>query len=99
MRTTDLPLTPVRDREIRAADWDEAPATLPPDALYRRRIGGWLVWRAGPPKGEWMRYFAFDPNDLSRMFVFGPAGAGPSGATHDRFRTFKEDLRDHPVAP
>ena len=25
-----------------------------------------------------------------------PALPGPSGAAHERFRTWKEDLRDHP---
>jgi hypothetical protein len=40
-------------------------------------------------------------DDLDRSFTFRlyPAGTGtgvgPSGATHQRFRTWKEDLRDH----
>jgi hypothetical protein len=60
------------------------------------------LWRAGPAKGD-SRYLAVDPHDLSRTFTFrlrteGPDdGVGPSGVTHRRFRTWKEDLRDHPV--
>ncbi len=33
-----------------------------------------------------------------RLFADGTGtGVGPSGTTHTRFRTWKEDLRDHPV--
>jgi hypothetical protein len=109
IHTTDLPPTPVRDRNIVATAWIEAPsellalgADLPgaPVADYKRRIGRWLLWRAGPATDADARYWACDANDLSRQFVFrlfpdgSGDGVGPSGVRHDRFRTWKEDLRD-----
>ena len=54
--TDDLPPTPLRDRNIPATAWVEAPAELlalgadlpgRPVAEYKRRIGPWLLWRAG----------------------------------------------------
>ena len=60
VHTADLPPTPVRDRNIPATAWVEAPpellaagADLPgrPVATYKRRIGRWLLWRAGPATG------------------------------------------------
>jgi hypothetical protein len=81
---------------------------LPPGAeggpariAYKRRLGPWLLWRAGPAKGADARYAAVDARDLGRMFTFrllpdgSGRGVGPSGATHERFRSWKEDLRDH----
>ena len=113
--TGDLPPTPTRDRNIPATAWVEAPAALlaigddlvapdgtPPRIAYKRRLGGWLLWRAGPAKGADSRYAAVDATDLDRMFTFrllpdgSGSGVGPSGMTHSRFRTWKEDLRDHP---
>jgi len=42
---------------------------------------------------------AADAPDLQWVFELHPdgegEGAGPSGAVHERFRTWKEDLRDH----
>jgi hypothetical protein len=102
--TTDLPATPTRDRNIAASAWLEAPAelrALTPEAAYKRRIGGWLLWRSGPAKDADATYFACAATDLTRQFTFhldpyGTGhGVGPSGAHHDRFRTWKEDLRDH----
>lgn len=108
--TADLPATPQRDRNIPATAWTEAPvelltlgADLPhaPVAHYKRRIGRWLLWRAGPATDADARYWAADSQDLSRQFVFQLGsdgrgqGLGPSGTIHDRFRTWKEDLRDH----
>jgi len=99
--TQDLPATPVRDRVIATSDWLDAPHDLPADAVYRRRIGHWLLWRSGPPLGGHARYYAFDPDDLSRRHEFALTpdgdgdGVGPSGTRHARFRTWKEDLRDH----
>src|SRR3990170_6149177 len=65
--TSDLPPTPLRDKRIAASAWIEAPLDLLHlgDALqepveYRRRIGRFLLWRAGPPVGE-ARYLAVDP--------------------------------------
>jgi hypothetical protein len=111
IHTVDLPPTPVRDRNIPATAWVEAPVVvrtagddLPdqPVAEYKRRIGPWLLWRAGPATGGDARYVVVRADDLDvsysfRLFPDGAGdGIGPSGATHARFRTWKEDLRDHP---
>lgn len=110
--TADLPDTPVRDRNIPATAWIEAPTRLLQLGAdlgiervdYKRRIHGWLLWRAGPPSKGDARYLAIDASDLEhvhefRLFPDGTgAGLGPSGGLHTRFRTWKEDLRDHPAA-
>jgi hypothetical protein len=113
VHTDQLPDTPVRDRNIPASAWVEAPAELlvlgadlldAPVAEYKRRIGPWLLWRAGPASGGDARYWASDQGDLQRRFVFRlyadgtGEGIGPSGARHERFRSWKEDLRDAAVA-
>jgi hypothetical protein len=107
--TTDLPATPQRDRNIPATAWIEAPdelrrlgADLPgtPVAEYKRRIGPWLLWRAGPASAGHARYWAGLADDPSTSFTFrlfpegDGTGTGPSGASHTRFRSWKEDLRD-----
>ena len=75
-----------------------------PEAAFKRRIHGWLLWRAGPARGAAARYLAVDPARPGSSYTYdlrpdgSGTGAGPSGETHDRFRTWKEDLRDHPVA-
>ena len=72
-----------------------------PTAEYKRRIGPWILWRAGPAKHGDARYWAAHSDDLTRAFTLrlfpdGSAqGAGPSVERHDRFRAWKEDLRDH----
>jgi hypothetical protein len=110
VHTDDLPDTPVRDRNIPATAWVEAPAALLtlgddlglPVADYKRRIGPWLLWRSGPATGADARYLAVDARDLGRAYAFRlfpdgtGEGSGPSGTVHHRFRTWKEDLRDHP---
>jgi hypothetical protein len=108
--TSDLPPTPVRDRTIPATAWREAPETLlqlgadlpgEPVAEYKRRIGPWILWRAGPAKNADARYWACDEDDLTRSYTFrlfadgSGSGVGPNGETADRFRTWKESLRDH----
>ena len=113
VHTADLPPTPVRDRNIPATAWVEAPADLlalgddlpdRPVAEYKRRIGPWLLWRAGPASGGDARYWAARADDTAtryrlRLHPDGRAeGAGPSGAVHDRFRAWKEDLRDDGVS-
>ncbi len=107
--TEDLPATPVRDRNIPATAWIEAPDDLRrlgndlpgrPIADYKRRIGPWLLWRAGPASGADARYWVARVDDLSvrftfRLFADGSGdGVGPSGEHHTRFRSWKEDLRD-----
>jgi len=70
-------------------------------ASFLRRIGPWLLWRAGPARGADASYWAALADDLTRQYTFAlfadgtGDGVGPSGARHTRFRTWKEDLRDH----
>ena len=106
--TEDLPALPQRDRSIPASAWRQAPAALlelgapfgGPEALYKRRIGGWLLWRSGPATRADAAYLALWHADLNvghrfRLHADGTGeGAGPSGRRHERFRTWKEDLRD-----
>jgi hypothetical protein len=107
IETSDLPPTPTRDRNIAATAWVDAPAELrqlgtplgveASATAYKRRIGDWLLWRAGSARGP-ARYLAIDSNDLTRTHVFTLEadgthhGVGPSGVAHDRFRAWKEDL-------
>jgi hypothetical protein len=110
IHTADLPATPIRDRAIPASAWIEAPAELlelgadlpgEPVASYKRRIGPWLLWRAGPATKADARYWAGRADDLSDTWTFtltpdgSGHGTGPSGKDHERFRSWKEDLRDH----
>ena len=109
VHTADLPATPTRDRSIPAEAWIEAPDELRglgddigrPRVAYKRRIGPWLLWRAGPAAKADARYWVGHVDDLSRTFTFRlfpdgtGEGVGPSGQRHQRFRTWKEDLRDH----
>ena len=107
IHTSELPATPTRDRNIVASAWIEAPAELIglgadlpglPEAEYKRRIGAWLLWRAGPAAGGDARYWAGRSDDLNyqhtfRLFPDGSgAGSGPNGKQHTRFRSWKEDL-------
>jgi hypothetical protein len=107
VHTHDLPPTPIRDRNVPATAWVEAPDALlalgddlpdTPVATYKRRIGPWLLWRSGPASKGDARYLAVDSSDLERSIPFRlfPDGTGdghgPSGAHHVRFRTWKEDL-------
>jgi hypothetical protein len=109
VHTGDLPPTPLRDRNIPATAWVEAPESLTnlgddlpgtPVAQYKRRIGPWLLWRAGPASGGDARYWVARADDLAASYTFrlypsgDGRGVGPSGATHTRFRAWKEDLRD-----
>jgi hypothetical protein len=109
IHTGELPPTPIRDRNIPAEAWVEAPVALlesgndigRPAIAYKRRLGAWLLWRAGPATKADARYVAIDADDLERSFSFrlfpdgSGEGTGPSGVTHERFRSWKEDLRDH----
>ena len=104
--TEDLPATPLRDRNIAASAWDEAPASLleagddigQPKIAYKRRIGDWLLWRAGPAKGADARYVAIDHRELDRVVKFRlfPDGTGQGvdqhGQPHTRFRSWKKAL-------
>ena len=107
IHTADLPPTPIRDRNIPANAWIEAPDSLlrlgddlpdRPVAEYKRRIGPWILWRAGPAKGDaryWVAHAESGAEFTLRLFPDGSAdGIGPSGTRHERFRAWKEDLRD-----
>ena len=110
--TEDLPATPQRDRTIPAERWVEAPPELlalgadigEPVVAYKRRIGGWLLWRAGPAVKADARYMAVAAGDTTRMFTFRlfpdgtGEGKGPDGMAYTRFRSWKEALRDTPSA-
>jgi hypothetical protein len=105
--TTDLPATPTRDRNIAGSAWNQAPDALlvlgeplgisAEATAYKRRIGDWLLWRAGPARGP-ARYLAIHSADLAKQFDFtldaegAHHGTGPSGVEHTRFRAWKEDL-------
>ncbi len=109
VHTADLPPTPIRDRNIPAEAWIEAPDELlrlgddigNPAITYKRRLGDWLLWRAGPAAKADARYLVVHADDLARTHTFrlfpdgNGEGTGPSGETHTRFRAWKEDLRDH----
>lgn len=84
---------------------DDLPGT--PEAQYKRRIGPWLLWRAGPATKADARYWAAHVDTLEsagtdwlawptvvtfRLHADGTAtGTGPSGTVHQRFRSWKED--------
>jgi hypothetical protein len=108
VHTVDLPSGPQRDRMIPATRWIEAPPdllTLGADlghdlVAYIRRIGRFLLWRAGPAAGADARYLALAADDLAERYTFrlfpdgSGEGTGPDGISRDRFRTWKEALRD-----
>jgi hypothetical protein len=106
VHTEDLPPLPIRDRNIPAEAWIEAPDELlrsgddigNPRIAYKRRIGSWLLWRAGPARKANARYVAIHSEDLHRILTFrlfedGTGGGdGPTGTHHERFRNWKHDL-------
>ena len=93
VHTEDLPPLPIRDRNIPAEAWIEAPDELlrsgddigNPRIAYKRRIGSWLLWRAGPARKANARYVAIHSEDLHRILTFrlfedGTGGGdGPTG--------------------
>jgi hypothetical protein len=93
----------VRDRNIPATAWVEAPESLltlgddlpgTPVAEYKRRIGPWLLWRAGPATDADARYLALRSDDLSvsKAFRLFPDGNGDDGEGRTRFREWKLHL-------
>jgi len=109
--TAELPATPQRSFLIPAERWIEAPEelrTLGVDlgialVAYKRRIGRYLLWRAGPAVKANARYMAIaadDPNErwTFRLFADGSGEGTAPGGSHTRFRTWKEDLRDASLA-
>jgi hypothetical protein len=106
--TAELPPTPQRDFLIPATRWVEAPPELQrlgadlgiELVAYKRRIGRFLLWRAGPAAGADARYMGIAADDPSQRYEFrlfpdgSGEGLGPDGQTHTRFRTWKESIRD-----
>ena len=107
VHTDDLPPLPQRDSRIPVRRWPEAPgpirdlgADIDAEPGYLRRIGRYLLWRAGPAVKADARYGAVAADDLSEVWTFrlfadgSGEGGGPDGQVHERFRTWKEALRD-----
>ncbi|HEY6533728.1 MAG TPA: hypothetical protein VIY72_15580 [Acidimicrobiales bacterium] len=107
VHTHELPPLPQRESRIPVARWPEAPEPIRrlgedfgAEAGYVRRIGRYLLWRAGPAVKADARYGAVAADDLSEAWTFrlfpdgSGEGVGPDGTTHQRFRTWKEALRD-----
>jgi hypothetical protein len=106
--TDELPATPQRDFLIPAERWIEAPAdlaTLGADfdvtlVAYKRRIGRFLLWRAGPAVGADARYAGVAADNPAERYTFRlwpdgtGEGRGADDRVHARFRTWKESLRD-----
>jgi hypothetical protein len=106
--TDELPETPQRDFLIPATRWVEAPGDLRELGAdigvelvaFKRRIGRFLLWRAGPARRADARYMALDAGDPDRRYTFrlfpdgSGEGRGPDEVVHSRFRTWKEALRD-----
>ena len=102
-QTDELPDTPTRAFRIPASGWVDAPDALitlgdeiGEPVEYKRRLGGFFLWRAGPPVGRAI-YLALDVDDPGRFFRFDldgrtGSGRGPDGIDHVRFRTWKEAL-------
>ncbi len=118
LSTEALPATPPVGHNIPAEAWIDAPVELlalgddlgQSGVLYLRRIGPWLLWRAGPGtsgRGRSAdvaapsRWMALHWDDLAVQYTFtlladgSGHGVGPSGQVHDRFRVWKEDLHQH----
>ena len=93
-----------------ATAWREAPAELlalgadlgHAQVDYKRRIGPWLLWRAGPATGGDARYMALRADRLDERYVFRlfadgtGTGSGPDGVTYTRFREWKQSLLARP---
>ena len=105
--TEELPDTPQRDFLIPSSRWIEAPEWLHQSGAefgvelvaYKRRIGGFLLWRAGPAVGADARYTAIRASNLDEFYEFRlyvlkseAHGVGPDNIDHPRFRTWKEAL-------
>jgi hypothetical protein len=104
--TEELPPTPQRDFLIASQRWVEAPQYLHDLGTdfgvslvaYKRRIGRYLLWRAGPAVGADARYCAILASDVSVHFELRlhadkrATGIGPDGHVHDRFRAWKQAL-------
>ena len=110
VHTADLPPTPIRDRNIPATAWVEAPADLltlgddlpgTPVADYKRRIGRGCC--GGPARHRRRRPLLGGPGVTTpptpSRCACSPTARGdgrrPERHRPRRFRAWKEDLRDH----
>jgi hypothetical protein len=108
IHTWELPDTPLRDKNIAAQAWIEAPKGLLSSGddlgsvkiAYKRRIDNWLLWRAGPARRSDARYIAVSLNEKQeirtfRLFPDGTgSGMGGDGETHENFRAWKISLKN-----
>ena len=108
VHTWELPDTPLRDKNIAAQAWIEAPEKLLSSGddlgsvkiAYKRRIGNWLLWRAGPARRSHARYIAVSLSEEQtictfRLFPDGSGnGIGADGASHENFRSWKISLKN-----
>ena len=105
VHTDELPDLPQRDSRIVASRWIEAPAGIRSlgadfgeEAGYVRRIGRYLLWRAGPAVHADARYGAVRFDDLSVLLTFRllpdgrGEGVGADGESHTRGRRGKHSL-------
>ena len=105
VHTDELPDLPQRDSRIVASRWIEAPTGIRSlgddfgeEAGYVRRIGRYLLWRAGPAVHADARYGAIRFDDFSHLLTFRlqpdgrGEGVGADGESHTRLRTWKQSL-------
>jgi hypothetical protein len=105
VHTDELPPLPQRDSRIVASRWIEAPHgiralgdDIGEEAGYVRRIGRYLLWRAGPAVHADARYGAVPLDELDALVTFRllpdgtGEGVGADGAVHTRLRTWKLSL-------
>jgi hypothetical protein len=108
IHTWELPETPLRDKNIAAQAWIEAPKSLLTSGddlgsvkiAYKRKIGNWLLWRAGPARRSDARYVAvsLDKSQEVRTFRIFPDGTGKGtggdGNDYTNFRSWKISLKN-----
>ncbi len=106
VHTHGLPALPQRHYLIPATAWIEAPATLldlghdfgVTLVAYKRRIGRYLLWRAGPAVGADARYAAVHDSLAAPLLTYrlhpdgSGSGIGPDAVLYTRFREWKQAL-------
>ena len=108
IHTWELPETPLRDKNIAAQASIEAPKSLLTSGddlgsvkiAYKRKIGNWLLWRAGPARRSDARYVAVSLDKSQeictfRIFPDGTGnGTGGDGNHYTNFRSWKISLKN-----